>query len=863
MSWKRKCAAVGFIVAAAFAIAAATAVKTYNEREPETLAGAVPRAAGEETAESVLLAQMQWYESLKWRAADRPFRTDTEEPVLLYHSGDRVRGFLYIRNNEVIHQFADEGGFRSRTLLAFDRAYPARLWRSGSSLLLGTQLPDRDHPVGQWYALQMPDDLHGEASTRHIERIHFGPDQVLTMTTADTPRLYFVTVQNGGGFSELMYTPGSDRFVPVSPKFANEWEPDAGQNYRLRKPERQADVLSFRRERHFPLPGGEVISAFEDDRGAIVYYDAANGPHVSRYVDHRTVDFTLLADDVGRMYPLGRFTDPLGRDVLSFPSAGYYSYFRYNPLLFEDGWRMYDLLNFYRAGDTQIEIIQYEYERLTRFAHDRYWTYPLNGARFLYQMDGLLHFETAGKEAVLSSHDLIHYRQQDSASANVLEELWIKDVRWKGGAAATAGDERAEDSGTETAEGNGYVISAGPVKLQVPRSVIADNDFSDMPDEVQKAMEKDCFTGCGDYWSPPTIRDIDGQWVVLMQDTLYRLEDGTLVESGRLPVELADSVYFGKGGLTYTAQDFAQISGSLFVADTFGSRIVKLDEQFQIVAEYPLPFPKSIEVRDMDQLRVASMKGTTVMDTSLRVLSESGQKFDFEETVELEWFGLADTTYTDAKTGLAWFYFAGYVVQHDPKLRQYRTIYTGYNMNGAFQTKIIPVGEDVFVMMDERLVVFGRDGAWKRTIAYPRVPPIGEYVVPLSGEGSYRLDAINKKLYLVQGYRIIAIDWADGKVRELFRQNNTTAGNLVLHGNKLYFTLHSGDLYEWEKIRNELAVLDLATGALTRYKLDRGYVTSRMSDGGGEPALVLRYWEPKYGHNGKPVYSVLPLHQLE
>ncbi|TMV42936.1 hypothetical protein FE783_36770 [Paenibacillus mesophilus] len=106
----------------------------------------------------MLLAQLQWHDSLKWRAADRPFRTDTEEPILLYHSGDRKKGFLYLRSNEVVHQFADEAGFRSRTLLAFDRDYPARMWRSGSSLLLGTQLPDRDHPVGQWYALQIPDE---------------------------------------------------------------------------------------------------------------------------------------------------------------------------------------------------------------------------------------------------------------------------------------------------------------------------------------------------------------------------------------------------------------------------------------------------------------------------------------------------------------------------------------------------------------------------------------------------------------------------------------------------------------------------------------------------------------------------------
>ncbi|WP_158302253.1 hypothetical protein [Paenibacillus mesophilus] len=50
MSWKQKCSATGFIAAAAFVIAAAaafviaaaTAVKAHNEREPKTLAGAVP-----------------------------------------------------------------------------------------------------------------------------------------------------------------------------------------------------------------------------------------------------------------------------------------------------------------------------------------------------------------------------------------------------------------------------------------------------------------------------------------------------------------------------------------------------------------------------------------------------------------------------------------------------------------------------------------------------------------------------------------------------------------------------------------------------------------------------------------------------
>ncbi|MDF2715418.1 MAG: hypothetical protein K0R28_2343 [Paenibacillus sp.] len=856
MIWKSKGAAIGLIVAAGLAITAAVAVKPQNDRKFETLAAAASRAAGEKPDKSELLAQVQWYNSLRWRAADRPFRTDTEEPLLLYHSGDRKKGFLYIRNNEVVHQFADEAGFRSKTLLAFDRSAPAQLWRIGSSLLIGTQLPDRDHPVGEWYALHMPDDPHGEASTLRIERIHFGPDQVLTMTTVDTPRLYFVTVQNGSGFSEWMFKPGLDRFAPVSPKFASGGEPGAGQNYHLRKPERQAAQLSFKRQTQFPLPGSGTMSAFEDDRGTIVYDDAINVPHVSRYVDHRAVDFTRLTDDLGRSYPLGRFTDPQGRDVMSFPGAGYYSYFGYNPLLFEDGWRMYDLQNFYRIGKERIEIIQYEYERRSRFSHDRYWSYPLNGARLAYRTGDLLHFESAGKGVVLSTHDLILYRPQASASAYSLEELWITDVTWKWESAARA-DERLGST-----SGNGHSAIAEPIKLQVPRSVIADVDRSAIPDDVLKAMEKDCFTGCGDYWSPPTIRDIDGQWVVLMQDTLYRLQDGALAELGRLPVKPADTVYFGKGGHTYTAQDFAKIGSHWFIADTFGSRIIKLDEQFQIVSEYPLPYPKSIEVRDTDRLRVVSMKGIAVLDADLRVQSESGQKFEFEETVELEWFASEDSSFADAKTGLTWFYFAGYVVQHDPKLRQYRLIYTGHNMNGAFQTKIIPVGEDIFLMMDERLVVFGRDGAWKRTIAYPRVPPIGDYSVPLSGEGSYRLDPLSKKLYLVQGYRIIAIDWTDGAVSELFRQNFSTAGNVVLRGSKLYFTLHNGDLYEWEKMRNELAVLDLAAGTLTRYKLDRGYVTSHMSDG-AEPELVLRQWEPKYGHNGKPVYIMLPLHQLE
>lgn len=840
---------------------ATKAVRTDDETSTQA------KRTGREAAAARLGAELLWRDSLRWGEAEGIFQTDTSTPLLLHHSGDRQKGFIYMRNNEIIHQFADKAEFRSETLHTFELAVPAQLWRNGSALLLGTQLPDKDHPVGQWYELQLPDAPGGSAELSVIERAFYGPNQVLTVVRTESPRLIVMTVQNGSGFSELLYEPGKKQFVTINTTFAPENEQEAGLAYRLRKPDRKTGVQSFRRQQNFDFPGAGTLSAFEDDRGTIVYYSRGGLPLVWRYVDHRAVDFKLLTNDEGQSSPLGKFTAPDGSHVLSFPNWGYHSYFRFNPLLFEDGWQMLDMQSFYRISEWQIEVMQYEYDWSTRIAFDQYWTYPANGARLATKAGGMLKFEANGRTASLSAYDLVHYRPQTSAGLHRLEDLWLGDIEapLTPIAVGQEGPMRMGKEGPEEGPGEGPANAPqdGPPlgdendpasdtsaetfvsqpQVRIPRSIMPQVNNADLPDEMREAMYKDCIIGCGDFWSSPTVRSIDGRWFLLRQDTLFRLEREALVELGKLPIEQAYSFYYGKGGGTYTAQDYAKIGSHWFVADTFGNRVLKLDEQFRIVSEHPLPLPASIRVQGANKLEVASLKGTTVLDEQLLKLGESApqpESVNLSETEELQ--GNDIPHYVDPATGFQWSYFEGYVVRYDPLTERYLPLFAGYNANGAFRTKIVPHEQNILIVMDEKTLVFGRNGAWKRTFAYPRVPPDGEVSHLFSGEGSYQLDAANNKLYLVQGYRILAIDLTANEANsadELFRQNRSTPGPIALYRGKLYFTLHTGDAYDLSKQQNQLVALDLASGALSRYKLEHGYVTVQVLDR-DQPELLLR-----------------------
>lgn len=790
------------------------------------------------------LDELRWRESAGWPRADGLFQTGSAQPLVLHRSPTIEEGLYYIQNNQLVRLYLEQARLRNDILLTFERSFPARLWTSGDSLLIGIQLPQRDHPRGRWHSLQLSGGEGGKPSLHTMDGSYFGPDQVLTMTAVEEPRLLVLTVQNNTGFSELLYEPGMDTFVPVHAEFAPFASTDTIEEYRLRKPRQNEQLLSFSSERRFQLEDGTQALVFEDERGILIYARRDRWPIVERYVDHRAKTVLSLPADSGQPALLAHLAAPDGREILAFPSQGRYAYLDFQPKLLEAGWRAAHLYSFYRIGEQEIELLQYRYEARDTPAKSDYIAYPVAGIRLLEQSEGLLQFARNGADepVTVALDDLLHVRTEGGGRSDIIEQLALHPVAEKTFPAPPGTDGTPEPINTASL---GHLRP--PITVEVPaRLWNASAQPRAYPDSLRRALEDECLIGCGDYFIIPTARELNGDWYVLVLDVLYRLEGESLAEIARLPVQLADVVHYGKGAASYTAQDFTVFDDGWLVADTFGNRLLRMDAQFRPLDEHASPFPVAVAVESSNRIRLESLKGVSWLNAALRPVNQTDKPAEHDSSFEkIE--NSKVPSYADTQKGREWSYYNGYVNIRDRGTDQLRSRFVGYSLNGAYPESLLPYRDSVVLLQDERVVVFDRNGGWKRTIAFPRVPPHGDYAWPVSGEGSWRLDERAGKLYLVQGFRVLEVGLETGKTRVLFRQNESTPGPLVLLNGALYFTLHTGDPYVLSEQRNRLVALDIRTGASRRFALDTGWATVGAADGenGADDALWLRKTDPQ------------------
>lgn len=785
------------------------------------------------------LDELRWRESTGWPRADGLFQTGSAQPLVLHRSPTIEEGLYYIQNNQLVRLYLEQARLQNDILLTFERSFPARLWASSDLLLIGIQLPHRDHPRGRWHSLQLTSGEGAKPSLHTMDGSYFGPEQVLTMTAVEKPRLLVLTVQNNTGFSELLYEPGMDTFVPVHAEFGPSVSTDTIEKYRLRKPMQNEQLLSFPSERRFQLEDGTQAFVFEDERGILIYARRDRWPIIGRYVDHGAKTVHSMPADSGQPALLAHLAAPDGREILTFPSQGWYAYLDFQPKLLEAGWRAAHLYSFYRIGVQEIELLQYRYEGRDTPAKSDYIAYPVAEARLIDQSEGLLRFARNGADepVTVALDDLLHVRTVGSWGSNIIEQLALHPVAEKTFHAPPETAGAPEPTNTASL---GYLRP--PITIEVPTGHWnASTQPRAYPDSLQQALEEECIIGCGDYFMIPTARELNGDWYVLVLDVLYRLEGESLAEIARLPVELADVVYYGKGAASYTAQDFTTFGDGWLVADTFGNRLLRLDAQFRPLDEHASPFPVAVAVESSNRIRLESLKGVSWLNTALRPVNQTDKPAEHDSSFEkIE--SSKVPSYTDAQTGREWSYYNGYVNIHDRGTGQLRSRFVGYSLNGAYPESLLPYRNSVVLLQDERVVVFDRDGGWQRTIAFPRVPPHGEYAWTVSGEGSWQLDERAGKLYLVQGFRVLEVGLDTGEARELFRQNESTPGPLVLLNGTLYFTLHTGDPYVLSEQRNRLIALDVHTGASRRFALETGWTTigAAGGDNGTDSLLWLR-----------------------
>ncbi|GBG09315.1 hypothetical protein PAT3040_03959 [Paenibacillus agaridevorans] len=351
-----------------------------------------------------------------------------------------------------------------------------------------------------------------------------------------------------------------------------------------------------------------------------------------------------------------------------------------------------------------------------------------------------------------------------------------------------------------------------------------------------------------DYGSGKTYRKIGGSWYVLLDRHFLKYEAGVLTELGEMPVSVSISISEGFGG--NTARDFIRQDEAWIVADTEGSRILKLNDELEIVDEVAVSTPYKLTASN-GGLYVDSLGRTLRVNEDWTEVTETPSSFSSTTNVEKASLRLRLGDYQeDSETGLTWYYVDGRIYQHHIDNQTYRSFFVGYNENYPGSSHLIQMEQEMLVLMDRRVDRFDSEGNWLGRIEFPRSRPDGIYDSTSGGENTYVLDDENQMLYLVQGYRILAIDLQAGQHTEVFRQNYGDIGKLHRFNDELYFLFHSyyGNRYDVyqngeaarEKFHTEVVKLGLDGSSVQRFYVDTFFDTMMLQEGTTEqPTFVL------------------------
>jgi hypothetical protein len=365
------------------------------------------------------------------------------------------------------------------------------------------------------------------------------------------------------------------------------------------------------------------------------------------------------------------------------------------------------------------------------------------------------------------------------------------------------------------------------VFLPFPEETASDSETLLHP--LDDALRSLCHVGCGDFESQIVIRQAGEDWVVLMNQTLYAFDGGEWKPIAEWPVRVTMTAYYGKGGQSYTARDFVKRGEEWIVADTYGNRVFRMDEAFRILNEVPVPFPT--EIRSWENgIAVVGLNGTSFFDRELVPVGGTPPEI-MPIGSRLETEVDRQSVLIDESTGWTWAAHGGWLIRFHEAEGIWERRYIGHMYNAYLRPILIPLEGDVLVLMDERAFRFAGDGAWIAAYEYPMEFPPFDYFFAYSGELTWQMDEGRKTLYFVRGTEIVALNLANGELRDLFSRKWATIGPLLMDG-KLAFTVHTGDFLLPETLANELVFLDPETGSVARQELEPGFFTYAADDGG-------------------------------
>ncbi|MDQ0113955.1 hypothetical protein [Paenibacillus harenae] len=747
-----------------------------------------------------------------WTPPAEPFDADTAEPLVLWK---KEQNSIYVQDS---HLYYSSDGVDERVLYTWEQSLTTQAWVSGNALLIGTQLIDssleQEGHRGAWISVQ----TQPTPAITELDNIYFGPQQVLAVTAANEPSIFLIMVRNGiSNFSEYIVAPSHKEWIPNNSQITFTPNP--------KEPGTDNQLRYFTNVHTFPLPEGSAIYSFADEYSSLLYFQSAY-PYVLRYADYSLTDVKQVfspKEHANRL--IGRFSNEAGDEALSYLDLSF-AYMPYEPRLWEGEWQALNNSTFTRATPEQIEVIQYKEDAPFDTNTPTYDYFPTTEGRLITTKGMLAEYDVRGMTQYISLYDFVNTEEASP------RHLWSSPLK---------------EFAIKKEERPAYIPPY--FSYEIPDWSYQDfNTNESIPEELLGALEE--VRREGDYGYAKVFRKYGSQWFVLYDRYFYEYTDGQLSELGELPVTVKVSIGEAAGGRG--AMDFIRWRDAWFIADTEGSRVIKLNDKLEVEAEFAVHTPYRL-TSDGDQLRIASIAGQLTVDAQFKLLNTKQLPFESTARMKKAMFDgfMPHQLYDDTTSGLTWYYFDGSLYQYDAKKQQYRSFYVGFTVNARASEKIIPYRDEVVLLLDHRLERFDRQGNWLSTLAYPRSTPDGIYDMTTQGESSLIVDETSELYYLVQGYRILAIDLARNEVNTVFRQNYADIGPLLRHGDSIYFMLHSDleeryrQLMQQEEtnrpLYTEIVKIDMQTKTVSRAVID-GYYDAFDIEGnaGDEPAFVLR-----------------------
>jgi hypothetical protein len=751
-----------------------------------------------------------------WPMVKDGFSTESSEPQVIYLSQDKL---LYVQNNQLYHL---NFGKQPVSLRQWESPRLAKIWKLGEGFLIGSKEGD----TAEWQYVRPLKSAEESFEYSLLSGLTSGPEQVLEIKYSAAPELALLTFdelvnENTLNRNEYIFTPHNLRIELVS----LELNPGQGQErentYYSHELIKKKDVSSIEPTSKW----ANNTYTFEDNRGTILY---SRDKEISaiRYGDLQIIDTKTFPYEGFPAVEYVHLKDPQNKEFIAGIGQRFYPFVE---AMWESDWTQLLPNVFYHLDAKALKTVRFEpdssYTSFTAISNE----YELAGLIFIEKLDDWLTFEKNGKQLYLSLEDAAWQDSRSSKTDPAIASLLMSEL-----------PQPQTTEGAKDFPGNPEETK---VTVELPESIQDRYNTDSIPAKLTKVVEEIFYSGSGDANVSSLYRKIGNEWYILVDSQLYLFEKDEIVLLGIVPTQTM--TWMVNYSINFGAEDFTKLKDNWYFADTIGNRLIKLDEKLNLIKELALPAPSAIQSLNNGKLEITSLQGKTEVNSELTVLKTSKPKPNIIPdkqmvTTDISGYDIQPSSYyVDPVTKLTWYYRSPYLNLYQTKTNELSSLYVGPLNNGYGSVRIIPYRDQIILLFDNRALFFQRDGTYVKTIEFPRDVQPAMYDMTTEGENSFYYAEKQNKLYLVQGFRIIAIDLLTNEVTTVFKQNYSNLRKIVYDSGKLYFALQTSieqkfDNYSSDKPKEsytEICEIELKTNQLKRYRMAGNWTIDEIEKG--------------------------------